>query len=400
MATVETLDVTQIEPRLKHPTIFKYFDALQPGEEFVIENDHDPKPLYYELIGERGDIFTWEYLEKGPEWFIVRICKNPLETQKAIERLVVTTIEPKFKHPTIFKWFDALKAGESFIIENDHDPKPLYYELLAERGDIFTWEYLEKGPEVFEVQIAKNPVSETGEETVGSIAAKDIRKAELLKSKGIDFSCGGDKTVKEASADAGISENELRSALTEVSKTPPAPSFDYDKWELDFLADYIVNTHHRYVKENAENLNDMAIKVAEHHGDGHPELNRLATITYHFLQDLLDHIVKEEEVLFPVIKQIVAKTKNAESETNYRIGSLNEPISLLLKEHDIANEDLNFFRKLTDNYTLPEGACNSYRYLFQKMQEFENDFKAHIHLENNILFPKALQMDAELAKLN
>src|SRR5690606_31285865 len=128
--------------------------------------------------------------------------------------------------------------------------------------------------------------------------------------------------------------------------------------------------------------------------------NRLATITYHFLQDLLDHIVKEEEVLFPVIKQIVAKTKNSESETNYRIGSLNEPITLLVKEHEIANEDLNFFRKLTDNYTLPEGACNSYRYLFQKMQEFENDFKAHIHLENNILFPKALQMDAELAKLN
>jgi len=400
MATLETLDVTKIEPRLKHPTIFKYFDALQPGEEFVIENDHDPKPLYYELIGERGDIFTWEYLEKGPEWFIVKIKKNEVEAQKEVERLVVTTIEPKFKHPTIFKWFDALKAGESFIIENDHDPKPLYYELLAERGNIFTWEYLEKGPEVFEVQIAKNPVNETGEETIGSIAAKDIRKAELLKSKGIDFSCSGDKTVKQASGEAGISEEELRNELKEAAKIPASPTFDYDKWDLDFLADYIVNTHHRYVKDNAENLNDMAIKVAEHHGDGHPELNRLATITYHFLQDLLDHIVKEEEVLFPVIKQIVAKTKNAEAETNYRIGSLNEPISLLLKEHDIANEDLNFFRKLTDNYTLPEGACNSYRYLFQKMQEFENDFKAHIHLENNILFPKALQLDAELAKLN
>ena len=77
MATAQTLDVTQIEPRLKHPSIFKYFDALQAGEEFVIENDHDPKPLYYELIGERGNIFTWEYLQKGPEWFIVRICKNP-----------------------------------------------------------------------------------------------------------------------------------------------------------------------------------------------------------------------------------------------------------------------------------------------------------------------------------
>ncbi|WP_228414500.1 DUF542 domain-containing protein [Chryseobacterium sp. SNU WT5] len=400
MATVERLDVTKIEPRLKHPTIFKYFDALQPGEELVIENDHDPKPLYYELIGERGNIFTWEYLEKGPELFVVKICKNPAEEQKEIERLNVTAIEPKFKHPTIFKYFDALKAGESFIIENDHDPKPLYYELIAERGDIFTWEYLQKGPELFEVQIAKNPVDGNGEETIGSIAAKDIRKAQMLKEKGINFSCNGDKTVKEASAEAGISEDDLRTALNSTSKTPVAPSFDYDKWELDFLVDYIVNTHHRYIKDNSENLNDLAIKVAEHHGDNHPELNRLSTVTYHFLQDLLDNTVKEERVLFPVIKEMVAKQRDAATVTTYKIGSLHEPINLLRKEHEIAMEDLAFFRKLTNNYALPEDACNSYRYLFEKLQEFENDLQMHIHLENNILFPKALQQDLELAKLN
>ncbi|QDP86660.1 DUF2249 domain-containing protein [Chryseobacterium sp. SNU WT5] len=317
-----------------------------------------------------------------------------------MERLNVTAIEPKFKHPTIFKYFDALKAGESFIIENDHDPKPLYYELIAERGDIFTWEYLQKGPELFEVQIAKNPVDGNGEETIGSIAAKDIRKAQMLKEKGINFSCNGDKTVKEASAEAGISEDDLRTALNSTSKTPVAPSFDYDKWELDFLVDYIVNTHHRYIKDNSENLNDLAIKVAEHHGDNHPELNRLSTVTYHFLQDLLDNTVKEERVLFPVIKEMVAKQRDAATVTTYKIGSLHEPINLLRKEHEIAMEDLAFFRKLTNNYALPEDACNSYRYLFEKLQEFENDLQMHIHLENNILFPKALQQDLELAKLN
>lgn len=382
MATIETLDVTKLEPRMKHPTIFKYFDALQPGEEFVIENDHDPKPLYYELIGERGNIFTWEYLQKGPEWFIVRICKNPLEEQKEVKRLNVTAIEPKFKHPTIFKYFDALKAGESFIIENDHDPKPLYYELLAERGDIFTWEYLLKGPELYEVQIAKNPVSETS----GTISKKDIKKAEMLKAKGVQFSCNTEKYNLAEDPNAG--------------KVVKAPVYDYDKWELDFLIDYIVNTHHRYIKDNAENLNDLAIKVAEHHGDGHPELNRLSTLMYHFLQDLIDNTVREEDVLFPVIKQIVAKHKNAETEITYKVGSLQDPINLLKKDHEIAIADLSFFRTLTNDYTLPANACSSYQYLFQKLKEFETDLKTHIQLENNFLFPKAILLDAELAKPN
>lgn len=382
MATIETLDVTKLEPRMKHPTIFKYFDALQSGEEFVIENDHDPKPLYYELIGERGNIFTWEYLEKGPEWFIVRICKNPLEAQKEVERLNVTAIEPKFKHPTIFQYFDALKAGESFIIENDHDPKPLYYELLAERGDIFTWEYLLKGPELYEVQIAKNAVSETS----GTISEKDIQKAEMLKAKGVQFACSTEKYNLADDPNAG--------------KVVKAPVYDYDKWELDFLIDYIVNTHHRYIKDNAENLNDLAIKVAEHHGDGHQELNRLSTLMYHFLQDLIDNTVREEEVLFPVIKQIVAKNRNAETEITYKVGSLQDPINVLRKDHEIAIADLSFFRTLTNDYTLPADACSSYQYLFQKIKEFEADLQTHIHLENNFLFPKAILLDAELAKAN
>ena len=385
MATIETLDVTKLEPRMKHPTIFKYFDALQPGEEFVIENDHDPKPLYYELIGERGNIFTWEYLEKGPEWFIVKICKNPLEEQKEVERLNVTAIEPKFKHPTIFQYFDALKAGESFIIENDHDPKPLYYELIAERGDIFTWEYLLKGPELFEVQIAKNPTNQNGGEVPGTISIKDIKKAEMLKDKGVQFNCSTEKYNLADDPNAG--------------KVTKAPTYDYDKWELDFLIDYIVNTHHQYIKDNAENLNDLTIKVAEHHGDSHGELNRLSTLMYHFLQDLLDNTAREEEVLFPVIKQIVAKKRNADTEITYKIGSLQEPIDLLKKDHEIAAADLSFFRTLTNDYTLPADACSSYQYLFQKIKEFETDLQTHIQLENNILFPKALQLDAELAKL-
>lgn len=311
------------------------------------------------------------------------------------ETLDVTQIEPKLKHPTIFQHFDALDAGESFIIENDHDPKPLYYQLLGERGNIFTWEYLSQGPQWWEVKIAKRPADATGE-TVGEIAAKDIRKAEIFKEKGIDFCCGGNKTLKEASVEAGISEDELKSALKSVEETPVAPSQDYNKWELDFLADYIANTHHRYVKDNAEPIYGLAVKVAQVHGAQHPELNKLAQGAQHFFEDLLSHMSKEENILFPAIKEAVAKKKNPTFQGVSDPGFIRQPIMMMQKEHEIAGEDLTYFRRLTNDYTLPADACNSYNYLFEKLKEFENDLHQHIHLENNILFPKALQLADEL----
>ena len=370
MATLQTLNVTLLEPRLKHPTVFRYFDALAAGENFIIENDHDPKPLYYELLAERGNIFTWEYLEKGPEWFVVQIAKNPTEESHDIQTLDVTQLEPRMKHPTVFKYFDALAAGEAFVIENDHDPKPLYYELLAERGNIFTWEYLEQGPEWFKVKIAKNPDENTPQK--GSIPEKDVKKAALLKEKGVIFGC----------SDSG----------------PKFPdNKDYDEWELGMLADYIVATHHQYIKDNAESLNGLAIKVAEHHGQNNPELHRVATSTHHFLQDLLNHITNEEEVLFPVIRQLLSKKDNPSEVLSYEAGTLDHPIRILLKEHEIAGEDLNFLRRITNNFAPPKNACNSFTYLYEKLKEFESDLYIHLRIENDYLFPRALKLDEEIA---
>ena len=370
MATLQTVNVTLLEPRLKHPTVFQYFDALAAGENFVIENDHDPKPLYYELLAERGNTFTWEYLEKGPEWFVVQIAKNPTEESHDIQTLDVTQLEPRIKHPTVFKYFDALSAGEAFVIENDHDPKPLYYELLAERGNIFTWEYLEQGPEWFKVKIAKNPDEKTPQN--GSIPEKDLKKAAYLKEKGVTFGC----------SDSG-------------TKFPD--NNDYDEWELGMLADYIVATHHQYIKDNAEILNGLAIKVAEHHGENNPELHRVATSTHHFLQDLLNHITNEEEVLFPVIRQLLIKKDNPSEELSYEAGTLDHPIRILLKEHEIAGEDLNFLRRITNNFAPPKNACNSFTYLYEKLKEFESDLYLHLRIENDYLFPRALKLDEEIA---
>src|ERR1035437_4213115 len=186
--------------------------------------------------------------------------------------LNVTLLEPKQKHPTIFLRYDLLKEGESLTIHNDHDPKPLYYQLLGERGNTFVWEYMEEGPELWKVRISKRIAGEN-EETLGQIAAKDLRKAQIFKKHGLDFCCGGKKTVKQACAEKGLDvtliEKELQQADKMLSPTRPLP---YNEWSLDFLADYIVNTHHTYVKKSLPELRGYAAKVAKVHGEHHPEL--------------------------------------------------------------------------------------------------------------------------------
>lgn len=303
-----------------------------------------------------------------------------------IEELIVTQIEPKLKHPTIFKHFDALDNGEGFIINNDHDPKPLYYQLLGERGNTFSWKYLEEGPETWRVQISKKQQAKAGE-TVGEMVAKDIRKAEVFKKMGIDFCCGGNKTLKEAGEAAGISEEEINAALERVDEVVSQPALDMTKWSPNLLADYIVETHHRYVKEQSPLLMSLAEKVAAHHELQHPELKRLVQGVRHFLEELHLHLVKEEEILFPAIKEL--NLLNEDPKTSPEDAhAIQKVINLMVREHEVAGEDLVYFRKLTNNYTLPADACNSYAYLFDKMADFENDLHMHIHLENNLLFPK------------
>jgi regulator of cell morphogenesis and NO signaling len=306
--------------------------------------------------------------------------------------LDVTKIEPRLKHPTIFKHFDALANGASLELHNDHDPKPLYYQLLGERGATFSWKYLEEGPETWIVKIGKLPANVTDPETVGAISAKDYRKAEVFRKMGIDFCCGGEKTLQEAGAEAGLSEEDLKEALKAAEQAPVSPSRNYDKWDLDFLADFIVQTHHRYIKDNTEIIDGLAQKVAGHHGDNHPELKELAPRVHYFLQDLIHHMEKEENVLFPAIKRLAANYQMNQP-VSIHAGAISRPISVMEAEHDHSGADLKLFRRLTNDYQLPQDACNSYKYLFDKMQELEGDLHEHIHLENNILFPKAIALE-------
>lgn len=307
--------------------------------------------------------------------------------------LNVTLIEPRLKHPTIFVRFDELVAGESLTIHNDHDPKPLYYQLLGERGNIFNWEYLEQGPQLWRVKITKKLLGE-GDETLGEIASKDLRKAEVFKKYGLDFCCGGKKTVKEACAEKGIDvtkvEQELQTADKNISTARPLP---YNDWSLDFLEDYIVNTHHSYVKKTIPDLRVYTSKVASVHGNRHPELLAISQLTDEVCNELSSHLIKEETILFPYIKQLVNSKNNGTPIQNKNFNTIQNPINMMEHEHEVVGNNLDKMRQLSNNYSLPEDACASYSYLFKTLDEFENDLHIHIHLENNILFPKALALE-------
>ena len=314
---------------------------------------------------------------------------------ETILTLDVTQIEPRFKHPTIFEKFDSLNANQAFIIHNDHDPKPLYYQLLGERGNVFTWEYLENGPDIWEVKIAKVDVA-ANRETIGELVAKDYRKAQVFKKMGIDFCCGGKKTVEEACKTKGLDPELVKAELAEVENSEKGNSLEFDKWDIGFLSDYIVNTHHHYVKENTPFISELANKVARVHGNRHPEVIEVARIFDHIATDLNLHMMKEERILFPFIKQMAEAAANNVKIAPAPFGTVNNPTQMMEMEHEQAGEDLSAIREATNDYALPEDACASYTILYKKLQEFENDLFSHVHLENNILFPKAIELEKEL----
>ena len=309
--------------------------------------------------------------------------------------LNVTLLEPRQKHPTIFVRFDELEEGESLTIHNDHDPKPLYYQLLGERGNIFTWEYQEQGPEWWIVKIEKK-ISGENDETLGQIAAKDLRKAQVFKKYGLDFCCGGKKTVKEACAEKGLDVTKIEQELQQADKMPASRPVPYGDWGLDFLSDYIVNTHHSYVRKTLPDICTYANKVMQVHGKQHPELLRINQLVIEINAELMGHMVKEEKVLFPYIKALVAAENNTQPLQAAHFGTVQNPINMMEMEHELVGKNLEEIRELSKNYLLPEDACASYSLLYRMLDEFEEDLHLHIHLENNILFPKALEIEKQL----
>ncbi len=303
--------------------------------------------------------------------------------------LHVTLLEPRLKHSTIFQWFDGLQGGEQFDILNDHDPKPLYYEMLATRGPIFTFDYVENGPINWRVRIRKNDNSENI--TVGEIVAKDIRKAARLKKLGIDFCCGGKKTLKSVCDEKGLDYSAVQEELKKEDNVAASDKNKYQEWNADFLADYIFNQHHLYYYDNEEMITQLTEKVAARHGAHYPELIQLHSAVTELQAELKAHFAREEEVLFPFIKQISAAIRNKKYDA-LDASAIDKVIGMMESDHDHAGEILEQIAELTNDFTPPQGACNSFQLLYAKLNDLQDDLHIHVHLENNILFPKVLEL--------
>ncbi|MDP1747544.1 MAG: iron-sulfur cluster repair di-iron protein [Bacteroidota bacterium] len=309
--------------------------------------------------------------------------------------LDVTVLEPRLKHPTIFQKFDELEKGDAFIIHNDHDPKPLYYQLLAERGNVFTWQYQEEGPEWWKVQISKLKEGEK-EATIGELVTKDFRRAEVFKKFGLDFCCGGKKTLTKACKEKGLDVVQIEKELKAIEEIPSAPSQDYNTWDLDFLADYILNTHHKYVTQAIPVILEYTQKVAKVHGERHPEAIEIANNFVKVADELMRHMVKEENVLFPYIKKLAAAQKSGTMVEPPHFGSIANPVNMMEAEHEEVGNVMEKINTLSYGYTPPADACTTFRLSYAKLKEFEDDLHQHIHLENNILFPKAIALENDL----
>ncbi|MBS1936650.1 MAG: iron-sulfur cluster repair di-iron protein [Bacteroidetes bacterium] len=306
--------------------------------------------------------------------------------------LDVTKLAPREKHPTIFSRYHALKEGQSLTIHNDHDPKPLYYQMQGEMGDVFTWEYLEQGPRWWRVKITKRPAG-GGAETLGEIVTKDMRKAEVFKKYGLDFCCNGGMTVAEACAAKGLDVTRIEQELREADKVQTSTALPYNDWGIDFLADFIVNTHHGYLRKHLPDIGKYAAKVAQVHGMNHPELNQVNKLVQEVIAEFTAHLPEEERTMFPYIKQLVAAKNAGQPLPASTMGRFKDKLDALVKEHVSVGGKLDEINEITDGYTLPSDACASYTLLFRLLHELEDDTHVHIHLENNILFPKAAELE-------
>lgn len=222
--------------------------------------------------------------------------------------------------------------------------------------------------------------------TIGEIVANDFRAAFLFKEAGIDFCCGGYKFLSEACREKGSDLSIILEQLGLLSQTPVDYATNFKEWELGFLSDYIMNTHHKFVIKNLPELVFYTQKIADVHGDNHPELLEVAELFAKINEELLQHLKNEEEVLFPAIK--AAEIFNSPQIKSTIISE----VTRMQGEHEFAGGAMDKINVLTKNYLIPVDACNTYRVSLKLLEQFEDDLHIHVHLENNILYPKALKM--------
>lgn len=233
---------------------------------------------------------------------------------------------------------------------------------------------------------------------VGELVANDYRAAAVFHSYGIDFCCRGNRSIEEVCEKNEIQTDALISKLNAALTASNGAGADYTIWPLDALAEHIEKVHHGYVEEKTVILQQYLNKLCKVHGERHPELFKITELFDGCAHAMAAHMKKEELILFPYIKKMVHAERAGEKLDPPHFGTVENPVNMMMEEHDAEGVRFREISALSDNYTPPADACATYKVAFSMLQEFENDLHLHVHLENNILFPKSITLQEKLKK--
>jgi len=228
---------------------------------------------------------------------------------------------------------------------------------------------------------------------VGDIVTADARAAVVFERHGLDFCCGGHRTLEEACRTRGVSAAGVASELSALGPPGAADQLPPEWSDLDVLARFILKTHHEYVKSTMPVILQWLDRLVDRHGPGHPELAGVRMEFRALADELNGHLQKEEMILFPYVADMARAKRNGGYLPPGCFSTILGPVQVMEDEHEHAGQSLGRLRVLTHDYALPDDACTTYRSCYAEMDRFDKDLRRHIHLENNILFPRAIEME-------
>ena len=228
--------------------------------------------------------------------------------------------------------------------------------------------------------------------TVGDIVATDFRAAGVFEQFGVDFCCGGRRSLAEACHAATVDPDAVIRAL-DALPPPIGGEDDMTQWPVEHLIDHIVSTHHGYVRSALPLIARYLARLEEVHGARHPELTRVRTHFERISVELSQHMLKEERVLFPYIAELAARDEHC-GRVPSPFGTVENPIRMMEREHREAADELWAIRELTQGFAAPADGCTTYAVCMAELTRFEADLHRHVHLENNVLFPRAIELES------
>lgn len=237
------------------------------------------------------------------------------------------------------------------------------------------------------------------DKAISDIVRSDYRTADVFKKYGIDY-CSEEGKLLETCVSQNLNYNSILEELVAATKTITIPNtLHFSEWKVSFLIDYIVNVHHAYMHMGIASLEASLASFIETHKKKYPEVNKVLFLFRELVVLLVTHSRHEEEIIFPYIRQIENTHRRKETYGNLFVRTLRKPLSNIEKEHEVIYSILKEIQALTNNYSCPAGACADLSAIYHKLNEFHNDMLQHTHLEDDILFPKAIEMEKELLQL-